>query len=339
MAGMPDMRRRSPEPPAGAAARSSSSPAWRTSCCTSSRRCWPRKASTSITSTCPTWTPCSRRSNRAIERHNMAMFTPVGHARELAAVTMRLAAEAIADGDTTLAAGILDQAQPESPDDSAATVAGCIGLALGLLDQWLSGHDTSAPDGLGQADPAARRALDRRTRRNRHPHPGPQGTRLRLPRLPDRPARRPARPLRQRPRPRRRPPGLGRPHRHTAQRHSPHSSPLRPIPSPASVAALRRSLESAEPTVTDGAPRRATPGRHSRSSGAHRPRSPTPRNGKIVTGGQERTGLWSRLSQSGAEVTSGRSNRGSTLSVCRLKLTDSCRLRCRGAPTSSDRHT
>ena len=52
--------------------------------------------------------------NRAIERHNMAIFTPVGHARELAAVTMRLAAEAIAGGDTTLAAGILDQAQPES---------------------------------------------------------------------------------------------------------------------------------------------------------------------------------------------------------------------------------
>jgi hypothetical protein len=30
----------------------------------------------------------------------------------------------------------------------AATVAGCIGLTLGLLDQWLSGHDTSAPPGL-----------------------------------------------------------------------------------------------------------------------------------------------------------------------------------------------
>ena len=86
--------------------------------------------------------------NRAIERHNMAMVTPVGHARELAAVTMRLAAEAIAGGDTTLAAGILDQAQPESPDDSAATVAACTGLALGLLDQWLSGHHASAPPGL-----------------------------------------------------------------------------------------------------------------------------------------------------------------------------------------------
>ena len=88
--------------------------------------------------------------NRAIERHNMAIFTPVGHARELAAVTMRLAAEAIADGDTRLAAAILDQAQPESPDGSAATVAGCIGVALGLLDQWLSGHDADAPAGLAK---------------------------------------------------------------------------------------------------------------------------------------------------------------------------------------------
>ncbi len=83
--------------------------------------------------------------NRAMERHNMALFTPVGQARDLAAVTLRLAAEAIADGDTRLAAAVLDQAQPESPDGSAPTVAACTGLALGLLDQWLAGHDTEAP--------------------------------------------------------------------------------------------------------------------------------------------------------------------------------------------------
>jgi hypothetical protein len=86
--------------------------------------------------------------NRAAERHNMAMFTPAGHARELAAVTIRLAAGAIAYGDTALATAVLDQAQPESPDGQAATVAGCIGLALGLTDQWLSRHDASAPPGL-----------------------------------------------------------------------------------------------------------------------------------------------------------------------------------------------
>ena len=57
-----------------------------------------------------------RALNRAMERHGMALFTPVGQARKLAAVTLRLAAGAIAAGDTRLAAGVLDQAWPESPD-------------------------------------------------------------------------------------------------------------------------------------------------------------------------------------------------------------------------------
>ena len=88
--------------------------------------------------------------NRAAERRNMTMFTPVGHARDLAVTTLRLAAEALADGDTTLAAAILDQAQPESPGDTAPTVAACIGVALGLLDDWLSGGGSDTPPGLAQ---------------------------------------------------------------------------------------------------------------------------------------------------------------------------------------------
>ena len=88
--------------------------------------------------------------NRAVERHNMTRFTPAGEARERAAILMRLAAEAIAGGDTRLAASAIDQAQPESPDGSAATVSGCIGVALGLLDHWLSGHDTDAPAALAR---------------------------------------------------------------------------------------------------------------------------------------------------------------------------------------------
>jgi hypothetical protein len=87
--------------------------------------------------------------NRAVERHNMARFTPVGHARDLATTTLRLTVEAIDEGDTTLAAAILGQVEPESPDNSVATVAGCIGLALGLLDDWLSGNDPHAPSNLG----------------------------------------------------------------------------------------------------------------------------------------------------------------------------------------------
>src|SRR5262249_51858804 len=91
-----------------------------------------------------------RAMDRAVERHNMALFTPVGQARELAAVTLRLVIEAITDNDTTLAAPILEQVQPESPANTTATVAGCIGVALGLLDTWLSGHDPNTPARLGE---------------------------------------------------------------------------------------------------------------------------------------------------------------------------------------------
>ncbi len=149
MISMPDMRRRTPEPPA-AAPEIVFKPGTANELL---HELAPLLAEEGIDVTnidVPDLDTLQQALNRAVERRNMAIFTPVGHARELAAVTMRLTAEAIASGDTELAAGILDQAQPESPDDSAATVAGCTGLALGLLDQWLSGHDTSAPDGLAR---------------------------------------------------------------------------------------------------------------------------------------------------------------------------------------------
>ena len=44
----------------------------------------------------------------------------------------------------------VDQAQPESPGDTAPTVAACIGVALGLLDDWLSGGGSDTPPGLAQ---------------------------------------------------------------------------------------------------------------------------------------------------------------------------------------------
>ena len=88
--------------------------------------------------------------DRAIERQDMVLFTPVGQARELAAVTLRLAAEAIADGDTRLGR--------RNPGPRPAGVRRrfrrrCRGLhrvVLGLLDQWLTGHDRSAPADLGK---------------------------------------------------------------------------------------------------------------------------------------------------------------------------------------------
>lgn len=149
MIGMPDIRRRTPEPPA-AAPEVQFKPGMANELL---QQLAPLLAEEGIDVNnidVPDLDTLQQALNRAIERHNMAMFTPVGRARELAAATMRLAAEAIAEGDTKLAAAILNQAEPESPDGSAATVAGCTGLALGLLDQWLSGHDTSAPAGLAR---------------------------------------------------------------------------------------------------------------------------------------------------------------------------------------------
>lgn len=90
-----------------------------------------------------------RALNRAVERHNLARFTPVGRAREQAVGTLRRVVEAIAAGDTAAAAAILDAVPPESPDASAPTVAGCIGLSLGLLDDWLCGQAPPAPPDLG----------------------------------------------------------------------------------------------------------------------------------------------------------------------------------------------
>lgn len=87
--------------------------------------------------------------NRAVERRNMELFSPVGQTRDIALVTLRLVVEAILDGDTILAGTRLDRVQPESPDNSTATVASCIGIALGLLDNWLSGQARDAPTKLG----------------------------------------------------------------------------------------------------------------------------------------------------------------------------------------------
>jgi len=102
-----------------------------------------------------------RAMNRAVERRNMALFTPVGDTREVAAAALRLVVEALAEDDTTLASAILDQVQPESPDNTAPTVSACIRITLGLLDDWLSGtgcpRDTgkaNAPPGTSSPSPA-----------------------------------------------------------------------------------------------------------------------------------------------------------------------------------------
>ena len=87
--------------------------------------------------------------NRAVERRNMELFTPVGEARSLALTTLRLYVEAIADDQTELAGAILATAVPESPDGSQATVAGTIGVAFDLLDNILTGNHPDTPAGIG----------------------------------------------------------------------------------------------------------------------------------------------------------------------------------------------
>lgn len=90
-----------------------------------------------------------RALDRAVERRNMQLFTPVGEARALALTTLRLFVEAIASNQADLAGAILATAVPESPDGSQATVAGTIGVALDLLDTIVGSGHPEAPDGIG----------------------------------------------------------------------------------------------------------------------------------------------------------------------------------------------
>jgi hypothetical protein len=87
----------------------------------------------------------NRAMQKAIERRNMELFTPVGARCDQAISLLRLVVTAIAGGETELAGALLDRAQPESPNNSAPEVSSCIGLTLGLLDDWLSGHRPDAP--------------------------------------------------------------------------------------------------------------------------------------------------------------------------------------------------
>lgn len=91
--------------------------------------------------------------DRAIERRNMLLFTPVGRARDLAVEALRIAVDTLLLGETEIAGAVIDRIVPESPDGSEPTVSSCTGVALGLLDEWFSGrdagsHDTAPPRGL-----------------------------------------------------------------------------------------------------------------------------------------------------------------------------------------------
>jgi hypothetical protein len=90
----------------------------------------------------------NRALQKATEQRNTALFTPVGNRRRRAKDLLVLAVAAITLDNTERAGKILDQAQPESKDDSVAEVSSCIGMALSLLDDWLGGQDAGAPANL-----------------------------------------------------------------------------------------------------------------------------------------------------------------------------------------------
>lgn len=76
--------------------------------------------------------------NRAVERRNLELFSPVGATRQIAIDTLHRVVGAVLNGDSITAGRLLEQVQPESPDNSVATVSSCIGIALGLLDDTLT---------------------------------------------------------------------------------------------------------------------------------------------------------------------------------------------------------
>ena len=79
--------------------------------------------------------------NRAVERRNLELFTPVGATRHIAVETLRQVVEAVLADDSRTAGQLLERVQPESPDNTVATVSSCIGIALGLLDDTLAQAD------------------------------------------------------------------------------------------------------------------------------------------------------------------------------------------------------
>jgi hypothetical protein len=164
--------------------------------------------------------------NRAVERHNLMRFTPVGVARDDALDVLREVTDAWATEDSDYAGELLDSVPPAAPDGDGATVAGCIGVALGLLDDWLSARATAAPSGLGRqvALPAGHwtgeRAATDILALARKGRAGGSIDSLHCS------ARRETRPLRRRACRRRRHPGLVRHHRHTHPAAGRHPHPL-----------------------------------------------------------------------------------------------------------------
>ncbi|WP_430297762.1 hypothetical protein [Sinomonas sp. B1-1] len=73
--------------------------------------------------------------DRATERHNLALFTPIGAQRVGALEVLRLFAESFAEGGEDEAAAVLAGVESDPAGDAPA-ISHLIGVSLGLLDSW-----------------------------------------------------------------------------------------------------------------------------------------------------------------------------------------------------------
>lgn len=77
------------------------------------------------------------RADQAGTRHRGKVVLPRGPAREQAAAVLRSMVDAVAKGDTTLAADHLDGLAAYSLDERTPSAYSCIAIALALLDDWV----------------------------------------------------------------------------------------------------------------------------------------------------------------------------------------------------------
>ena len=137
MRGMADMRRRGPEPAAGLP-RVEHTPGMADELM---RELAPLLAEDGIDLSgddLPDMPTLQTALNRAVERRNLELFSPVGATRQIAVDILHRVVAAILAGDSATAGRLLQRVQPESADNSVATVSSCIGIALGLLDDTLT---------------------------------------------------------------------------------------------------------------------------------------------------------------------------------------------------------
>jgi hypothetical protein len=157
MGGMADMRRRGPEPAAGPP-RIEHKPGMADDML---RELAPLLAEEGIdlaSGDVPDMDALQAALSRAVERRNLELFSPVGATRQLALDILHRVVNAVLAGDSAAVGELLEQVQPESPDNTVATVSSCIGIALGLLDDTLAqteAHTVALPAGHWNGERAA----------------------------------------------------------------------------------------------------------------------------------------------------------------------------------------